>query len=180
MNTKIVFSKALLQDALIEILQKKELSFITVKEVTDWAGLHRSTFYSHYKNTSEVMDDIIEKEMSQIVIKINPSQQSIYEYGSVIKYIFSNKKKFLVLLKFGHYEKYINGKIQEEISSDYLVQKNIDISYFNLINSFFISGLKNYLIYYLEHENEYSINEISEIIFSLSIKTSNLIRNYST
>ena len=44
------FNTALKMDeALIAILQKKSLEYITVKEICEKAGVNRSTFYLHYE-----------------------------------------------------------------------------------------------------------------------------------
>lgn len=43
------FSTAVKMDrAFLELLDKKDLPFITVKEICEKAGVNRSTFYLHY------------------------------------------------------------------------------------------------------------------------------------
>ncbi|MDY2657325.1 MAG: TetR/AcrR family transcriptional regulator [Candidatus Limiplasma sp.] len=37
-----------MDEALITLLEKKDLEFITVKEICETAGVNRSTFYLHY------------------------------------------------------------------------------------------------------------------------------------
>ena len=43
--------------ALIELLEKKEFEYITVKEICAKAGVNRSTFYLHYENTSDLLKE---------------------------------------------------------------------------------------------------------------------------
>ena len=51
-NESKYFNTAVKMDeALISLLEKKEFSYITVKEICDTAGVNRSTFYLHYENT---------------------------------------------------------------------------------------------------------------------------------
>lgn len=57
-NTAIKMDKALLS-----LLEKKEFSYITVKEICEQAGVNRSTFYLHYENTSDLL-----KETSQYIL----------------------------------------------------------------------------------------------------------------
>lgn len=55
-NESKYFNTALLMnDALLILLQNKDYEFITVKEVCQKSGVHRSTFYLHY----ESMDDLL-------------------------------------------------------------------------------------------------------------------------
>ena len=56
-NTAIKMNKALL-----ELLEKKDFEYITIKEICTAAGVNRSTFYLHYENTSDLL-----KETTQYV-----------------------------------------------------------------------------------------------------------------
>ena len=51
-----------MDEALLDLLQKKDYEFITVKEVCEKAGVNRSTFYLHY----EGMDDLL-KESYELI-----------------------------------------------------------------------------------------------------------------
>lgn len=41
----------------LELLQKKELPFITVKEICQSAGVNRSTFYLHYETIGDLLEE---------------------------------------------------------------------------------------------------------------------------
>lgn len=41
--------------ALVELLEKKDFEYITVKEICERAGVNRSTFYLHYENTADLL-----------------------------------------------------------------------------------------------------------------------------
>lgn len=45
--------------ALVELLEKKDFEYITVKEICDAAGVNRSTFYLHYENTVDLLEEAI-------------------------------------------------------------------------------------------------------------------------
>ena len=47
--------------AFLELLQRKDFSFITVKEICEKAGVNRSTFYLHYQDQSALLEDIEKK-----------------------------------------------------------------------------------------------------------------------
>lgn len=62
------FNTALLMNqALVMLLEKKEFEFITVKEVCLKAGVNRSTFYLHYEN----MHDLLNETASNIISDFN-------------------------------------------------------------------------------------------------------------
>lgn len=55
------FNTALLMDkALIELLGKKDISYISVKEICLKAGVNRSTFYLHYETISDLLEETLE------------------------------------------------------------------------------------------------------------------------
>lgn len=52
------FNTAVKMDlALMEILSKKEFEYITVSEICKKAGVNRSTFYLHYENTNDLLNE---------------------------------------------------------------------------------------------------------------------------
>ena len=52
------FSTAFLMDeALISLLDKKDIEYITIKEICEKAGVNRSTFYLHYENICDLVTE---------------------------------------------------------------------------------------------------------------------------
>lgn len=54
-ESKYFHTAALMDQALLKLLEKKPFAYITVKEICETAGVNRSTFYLHY----ETMDDLV-------------------------------------------------------------------------------------------------------------------------
>lgn len=60
------FSTAVRMDeALLELIEKKDFAYITVKEICEKAGVNRSTFYLHY----ETIGDLLEESTKYIIDK---------------------------------------------------------------------------------------------------------------
>lgn len=49
-----------MDEALIECLEKKDLEYITVKEICEKAGVNRSTFYLHYETIADLLNECVE------------------------------------------------------------------------------------------------------------------------
>ena len=49
-----------MDEALMSLLEKKDFEYITVKEVCTEAGVNRSTFYLHYENTRDLLEESME------------------------------------------------------------------------------------------------------------------------
>ncbi len=55
------FNTALAMDnALIALLEVKDLEYITVKEICEKAGVNRSTFYLHYETITDLVNEAME------------------------------------------------------------------------------------------------------------------------
>lgn len=55
------FNTALIMDeALIDLLGKKDIRYISVKEICEKAGVNRSTFYLHYETIADLLGETIE------------------------------------------------------------------------------------------------------------------------
>ena len=55
------FNTALRMDeALLALLEKKDLEYITVKEICHQAGVNRSTFYLHYETIADLVNETLE------------------------------------------------------------------------------------------------------------------------
>ena len=54
-------TKLLFRTALIELMQVKPFHKITVKEICEQADLNRTTFYLHYTDQTQLLNDIVSK-----------------------------------------------------------------------------------------------------------------------
>lgn len=60
-NESKYFNTATKMDqAFLELLEKKDFSYITVKEICAKAGVNRSTFYLHYETVEDLLSESIE------------------------------------------------------------------------------------------------------------------------
>ena len=60
-ESKYFYSSELMNQALLELLEKKDVEFITVTEIAKKAGVNRSTFYLHYDNIYELLEETVER-----------------------------------------------------------------------------------------------------------------------
>lgn len=60
MDRRVLRSRALLQEALLDLARDKRLDEITVADITNRAGVNRSTFYQHYADKDTLLADALE------------------------------------------------------------------------------------------------------------------------
>ena len=66
-ESKYYNTALLMNQALIELLNKKDLKYITVKEICVKAGVNRSTFYLHYDTIDDLLEECIENSNKQFL-----------------------------------------------------------------------------------------------------------------
>jgi len=94
-------TRKLFRDALIELLQTKPLQKITVKEICEKADLNRTTFYLHYDDQEQLLDEIIEnfKEgLDRYFPPISDETDRINRLNEYISYVKDNYKVFRILM----------------------------------------------------------------------------------
>ena len=102
--------------AMLELLEKKEFEYITVKELCEKADVNRSTFYLHYDNTVELLQEatryvidrflsyfLNEEKPSPIDFETCPSEELIFISAKYIlpylNFIRENRRVFLTTLR---------------------------------------------------------------------------------
>lgn len=59
-ESKYFHTALCMDEALIALLETKDLEYITVKEICEKAGVNRSTFYLHYETITDLVNETIE------------------------------------------------------------------------------------------------------------------------
>lgn len=57
-NRSVIRTQLLLKDGLTELMHQKPVQKISVKELTDYVNLNRGTFYLHYKDIYDLLEQI--------------------------------------------------------------------------------------------------------------------------
>lgn len=66
-ESKYFATAARMDEAFLELLEKKDFSYITVKEICEKAGVNRSTFYLHYETVSDLLAESARYIITQFV-----------------------------------------------------------------------------------------------------------------
>jgi len=57
-DRRVRYTKMVIKESFIKLLEKKDISQITIKEICESADINRSTFYSHYSDQYDLMRKI--------------------------------------------------------------------------------------------------------------------------
>lgn len=91
-------SKQLIKHALVTLLDKKgSISEITVSDICHEANINRGTFYNHYGNTTDVLEEIKDELMSKLTnnLKMCAEKNSLDTFvDTAIEHIEKNEKEY--------------------------------------------------------------------------------------
>ncbi|MDD6062114.1 MAG: TetR/AcrR family transcriptional regulator C-terminal domain-containing protein [Oscillospiraceae bacterium] len=65
-DRRVSYTKMVLKNALIELMQEKHIGKITIKEICERADINRGTFYTHYTDQFDLQNQIFEDLLSRI------------------------------------------------------------------------------------------------------------------
>lgn len=74
-----------MNQALLRLLQKKEYEYITIKEICQTAGVNRSTFYLHYENVAELLEETVQNVNREFFEKFSKNSELVSPDGSAAK-----------------------------------------------------------------------------------------------
>lgn len=101
-QSKLSFSKNCIFDALLALLEKKELSDISVSELTKKAGVCRSTFYRNYDDIASVIVDFLNERPLGFSNDLKREDMNNYELvANYFSYLLENRRLFTALDKRG-------------------------------------------------------------------------------
>ena len=64
-ESKYFATAARMDEAFLELIEKKDFSYITVKEICEKAGVNRSTFYLHYETVADLLEECAQHIIDQ-------------------------------------------------------------------------------------------------------------------
>lgn len=151
-----------------DILDSEEDGAITVKEIADRAGYHRTTFYEYFTDVS----DLKEQAEYLLIEKIQSQSNNILSNNSFDEYIAAS------VAFYDANSKYLRVLLSTNVSPDFLSRlrdvlrphilqyipaekRNIQVDY---LIEFALSGLYGIIAYWFESKKSITVEELTGLI----------------
>ena len=177
-----------MNDALIALLETKEYEYITIKEICHIANVNRSTFYLHYSNMNDLLEETIKSlnlsfnshfkskgNESAIISKDNLDDLLLINDDNLIPYlnfIKENKKIYKVLKN--HPQLFNANKTYDQMFRKLFVpimnRFGLDEKWHKYLMDFYISGLTSIVLDWVYDDCKISVQEVSDFIKGLIVK----------
>ncbi len=174
-DVRVVKSKKAIRDALFTTLAYKPINKITVKEISDAAGINRKTFYAHY----DTIEDIITEMENELVMSIDSYLKNciISEYGlnpcyfiQFINSIYSSNPQFCESLVSVHNYHFLAEKIKKVFKRQLIDSINPpekDRYVLDFKIEFYLSGVSSVYIDWIRQGKPCPFEDLSVIINNL-------------
>lgn len=86
------YTKNLIKQEFIKLLNKKSLHNITVTEIARECKIERKTFYYHYENLPQLVKEIFDEELERVIEEFNETLSWEESFILAAKFILDNKK----------------------------------------------------------------------------------------
>ena len=170
-SLRIRLTKQMIQNGLLEMLEKEMIEKISITELCQRAQVNRTTFYKYYGSQYDVIEDIIDNLFQELVEIGKDYNTSNLFQNEILKYLEKNKTLCVTLIDrvpFNMFSKRL-------IEMDQLNQKTIDS-----FSDEYSDKQKEYLLRYyqngcfalmsswLHDENPMPIAELQELSKNIS------------
>lgn len=106
-NRHVSMTKKIIKDTFIEMLEKKNIQKIYVRELCETADINRSTFYKYYESQYDLLAEMQNDLLIQIEEKCK-NTDNIKGLNNILHYLNNNKKcirLFLMQILIQHFQK---------------------------------------------------------------------------
>ena len=177
-----------MNDALITLLETKEFEYISIKEICHIANVNRSTFYLHYSNMNDLLEETIKslnlsfnshfgskENESTIISKDNLEDLLLINDENLIPYLnFIKENKNIYKVLKNHPQLFNANKTYEQMFRKLFVpimnRFGLDEKWHKYLMDFYISGLTSIVLDWVYDDCKIPVQEVSDFIKELIVK----------
>ena len=182
-NSKYFNTALRMDEALIALLEEKDLEYITVKEICEEADVNRSTFYLHYETVGDLVDETTEMINKRFLSYFPQNERDISDalnglrLGDLIlvtgeylipylRFIRDNKKIYRAAFRNPNdmqaHARY--GELKKRLLSPILDRFSVPAPYHRYYIAYYIEGIIAIVKEWLRQDCEDEVEVIADII----------------
>lgn len=171
-DKRVIRTKKAIRAALFKLLETKDLSAVTITELTQKANVNRRTFYTHYKNITEILEEIegeFEESLLWLIRKfdINDYKESTYKLFVGLNELITVEFDFYFRLLRVDMRGTLTAKLKNIVkcTSDKALEQycSKNSEEFKIISSFIVGGFINTYLEWHDKMSEISIEHAAKL-----------------
>lgn len=185
-DRRVKYTRMVLEDSFIKLMEKKDISQITIKEICEKADINRATFYAHYSDQNDLLRKIENKLLDNIKAYLEKIDQKKTEISAVLiaekifEYIQENARLCKLLLSERgdfSFQKQIMTLVYDIIIAEITDNNKITKEDAEYVYSFTISGCVGIVQKWLDDGMKKSPRYMAETVIRLTLGLISLLKN---
>ena len=170
-------TKRALATSLKKLLSQKELTKISIKDITDDCGVKRQTFYYHFADVYDLIEWIYTNEVIKPIINDKDTYEKWQEgFLSIFNYVLENKnfvkntynsisRKYVNKFIYEQTDKLLKNVIDEEAEKENIKVQNADKAFIAASYRYsFVGIIQNWIEEGMKENPERIIEKLSKIL----------------
>ncbi len=176
MDRRVKKTQAAIRNAFVDLIKEKgDVNIITIKEIVDRADISRSTFYTHYNDINELIDDLsnmFADDIAKIVVETHKKTTGVASYmliyRSILTYLYEKgplSKAILIDSRNTKIIEEISRSLRDGIASYYAAShRQVDPELLFATATFWTNGVLGIMREWAQYDFKYSVDEMATII----------------
>lgn len=160
-------SKIWMRDALFSLMKKEEYSSITIKAITEKAGVSRLTFYRNFESKEDIIRYHIEVGFNEYMKELKSLQELDLRKMIALCYMFWEKHRKEILLLSSQNLGWLLREPFEDCLQSILKQMKIKEKYTSFQIQFLIGGMISDMLAWLKNSQGKTPDDMANEILSL-------------
>lgn len=172
-----------MNEAFLSLLEKKSFEYITIKDICKEANVNRSTFYLHYDNLNDLLEEVITNTSADFYKAFSFAKRKDIPSSSLDELNFINDNYLIPYLNFVKehkkiYQEFKNysslfradcykTEIYHDLIDQILDKFGIDDKYKEYLFDFFVSGIQSIVTRWLKNDCNLDVQEVADLIKAL-------------
>lgn len=177
-DQRVVLTKRLLQEGLLRLLKTKDISKINVTELCTESGINRATFYRHYEQPRDIINEmryVFSKEAKILADKVHAETDPKTWFVEMCRYFYANADLLKVLFSCrtdDEFVELINEMYQERIHlmRTQHLDKELDEDELKLMTYCIAGGIYYILRQWIMEPIDKTPEEVGNIIYRFILK----------
>jgi AcrR family transcriptional regulator len=185
-DRRVKYTKMVLKESFIKLLEKKDISQISIKEICEDADINRATFYAHYNDQFDLLKKIEDELLDNINAHIaefdpiNNDKNAVLLAEKIFEYLKENAKLCKLLLnEHGDFsfQKKVMMLVYDIIIAEITDNNKITKEDAEYVYSFTITGCVGIVQKWLDEDMKKSPHYMAEMVIKLTLGLINLLKS---
>lgn len=172
-DRRVQKTKAAIREAFIALLEKKRIEEITVTELAREANIERKTFYLHYNNINDIVEEIEQVVVDMIDEATADVPVNSREYFAQLTRIMSDNFDYFSTIMKDPKLVFFQGRSQKilrrALLEHYRKSTDLDPDHLELYADFYAAGISSIYIHWMQYGQKLDLEDLTDFVYQMAV-----------